>query len=219
MNCPNCGHLLQGETPPALDAGKTKLAITMLERFRDGRLMTAQDTHESLLGPRDQLLQEADWFDHAANVLKRSLPLQQETGVSHMTSDETRTALGAETPVPVANLAEGEALFRQRHQSSMSDEQIKHMVNRFLGWRLPHNFRPDAGISFKAEYNEHTAHPAKHEPIGTNLFDAEQAEAMIRYMLVGLPLKAEPSQEYCEHGYRPTFCPKCPQSDVNAQNG
>jgi len=79
MNCPNCGHLLQGETPPALDAGKTKLAITMLERFRDGRLMTAQDTHESLLGPRDQLLQEADWFDHAANVLKRSLPLQQET--------------------------------------------------------------------------------------------------------------------------------------------
>jgi len=68
------------ETPPDLDAGKTKLAITMLERFRDGRLMTAQDTHESLLGPRDQLLQEADWFDHAAKVLKRSLPLQQETG-------------------------------------------------------------------------------------------------------------------------------------------
>jgi len=73
---------LQHETPPALDAGKTKLAITMLERFRDGGLMTAQDTHESLLGPRDQLLQEADWFDHAAKVLKRSLPLQQETTVT-----------------------------------------------------------------------------------------------------------------------------------------
>jgi hypothetical protein len=28
----------------------------------------------------------------------------------------------------------------------MTDEQIKHMVNRFLGWRLPENFQPDAGI-------------------------------------------------------------------------
>jgi len=77
---------------------------------------------------------------------------------------------------------------------TITDEQIKHMVNRFLGWRLPANFHPDAGISFKAEYNEHTAHPAKHEPIGTNLFDAEQAEAMIRYMLDGLPSNGECSQ-------------------------
>jgi hypothetical protein len=42
----------------------------------------------------------------------------KETGVSHMTSDETRRVLGAEASIPVASIAEGEALFRQRHQSS-----------------------------------------------------------------------------------------------------
>ena len=65
----------------------------------------------------------------------------------------------------------------------MSDEQIKHMVDRFLGWKLPDDFSPDAGISFKRDYNENTPWPAKHEPTGTNLFTATQAELMIRYML------------------------------------
>jgi hypothetical protein len=31
----------------------------------------------------------------------------------------------------------------------MTDDQIKHMVNRFLNWRLPESFSPDCGISFK----------------------------------------------------------------------
>jgi len=74
----------------------------------------------------------------------------------------------------------------------MTDEQIKHMVDRFLGWRLPVDFQPDAGISFKPEYNvEYNAArgkpPARHEPSGTNLFDATQAEAMVRYMIEGMP--------------------------------
>lgn len=74
----------------------------------------------------------------------------------------------------------------------MTDEQIKYMVNRFLGWRLPEHFRPDAGISFKPEYNvEFNAArgkpPERHQPTGTNLFCAEQAEAMVRYMIEGMP--------------------------------
>lgn len=69
----------------------------------------------------------------------------------------------------------------------MTEEQIKHMVGRFLGWKLPENFRPDGGISFEANYNQNTAWPAKHEPSGTNLFDATQADAMVRHMLEGLP--------------------------------
>lgn len=69
----------------------------------------------------------------------------------------------------------------------MTDEQIKHMVERFLGWRLPENFSPDDGISFKAAFNEHTAHPMRHEPHGTNLFDYEQAQTMVRYMIDGMP--------------------------------
>jgi hypothetical protein len=77
----------------------------------------------------------------------------------------------------------------------MTDEQIKHMANRFLGWRLPDDFSPDAGISFKAEYNDSPGvmemlgidKPMRHQPVGTNLFDAVQAEAMVRYMIEDMP--------------------------------
>lgn len=74
----------------------------------------------------------------------------------------------------------------------MTDEQIKHMVDRFLAWKLPANFRPDAGISFEPEFNkEYNAArgqpPQRHEPIGTNLLDYTQAEAMVRHMVEGLP--------------------------------
>jgi hypothetical protein len=69
----------------------------------------------------------------------------------------------------------------------LTEAQIKRMVDRFLRWKLPENFHPDAGISFKAAFNEHTAWPMKHEPVGTNLFDATQADAMVRYMVEDLP--------------------------------
>lgn len=69
----------------------------------------------------------------------------------------------------------------------MTDNQIKHMVDRFLSWKLPENFNPDAGISFKKFYNEHMTPPSKSEPSGTNLFDATQADAMVRYMVEGMP--------------------------------
>ncbi len=36
----------------------------------------------------------------------------------------------------------------------MTEDQIKHMVNRFLGWKLPEHFKPDAGISFEPEFNK-----------------------------------------------------------------
>lgn len=71
--------------------------------------------------------------------------------------------------------------------TSMTEAQIRHMVNRFLAWRLPSNFCPDGGISFKAAFNENTASPMKHEPTGTNLFDVNQADAMVRYMIEGMP--------------------------------
>lgn len=61
--------------------------------------------------------------------------------------------------------------------------EIGAMVDRFLQWKLPADFAPDAGISFKPTFNEHTTHPMRHEPVGTNLFNAVQAEAMVRHML------------------------------------
>lgn len=68
----------------------------------------------------------------------------------------------------------------------MTEEQIKHMVDRFLGWRLPEPWYPDNGISYQRPNYAHA--PTDQDwPTGTNLFDADQAEAMVRYMLDGLP--------------------------------
>ena len=88
----------------------------------------------------------------------------------------------------------------------MTLEQIHHMVTRFLGWRLPENFSPDAGISFKPEYNvEFNAKrglpPNRHQPVGTNLFDADQAVAMVRYMVEGLPAAEDHAGDF--------ECPVC----------
>lgn len=69
----------------------------------------------------------------------------------------------------------------------MTEDQIKHMVDRFLSWKLPENFSPDGGVSFEPMCNEHTPWPSKNEPTGTNLLDATQAEAMVRHMIEGLP--------------------------------
>lgn len=84
----------------------------------------------------------------------------------------------ASRPHPVPSQGEGELLAAQ----------IKHMVDRFLMWKLPDDFNPDGGISFQRMFNEHTPWPRKAEPVGTNLFDAQQAEAMVRHMLEGMPV-------------------------------
>ncbi len=73
----------------------------------------------------------------------------------------------------------------------MTDEHIKHMVDRFLAWKLPENFNPDCGISFKRTHSEHGPFGLQtHEPTGTNLFGYTEAVAMVRYMLKGLPKSA-----------------------------
>jgi hypothetical protein len=65
----------------------------------------------------------------------------------------------------------------------MDDAQVKHMVSRFLGWKLPENFSPDGGISFQPMANFGTDSAFKRAPVGTNLLTATQAEAMVRHML------------------------------------
>lgn len=61
----------------------------------------------------------------------------------------------------------------------MNAAQIKHMVDRFLGWKLPKDFAPDCGISY--------AHIPGSAPVGTNLFSFVQATDMVVAMLEGLP--------------------------------
>jgi len=69
----------------------------------------------------------------------------------------------------------------------MTEAQIKHMVQRFLGWKLPEHFNPDGGISFDPIGSKGTPYEFRREPVGTNLLGADQADAMVRYMIDGLP--------------------------------
>lgn len=70
---------------------------------------------------------------------------------------------------------------------TLTEQQIMHMVDRFLAWRLPENFAPDGGVSFRRTFNDHMpGGPMKFEPTGTNLLDAGQATAMVRHMIEGL---------------------------------
>ena len=68
--------------------------------------------------------------------------------------------------------------------SAMTDEQIKFMTDRFLSWYLPKDFNPDNGISYT---RPNYAPEVDATPSGTNLFSATQADAMVRYMIDGLP--------------------------------
>src|SRR5487761_2720485 len=69
----------------------------------------------------------------------------------------------------------------------MNETQIKHMVDRFLGWKLPTNFNPDDGISFDPVMNKGREFESTRTPSGTNLLDVDQATAMVRYMVEKMP--------------------------------
>lgn len=65
---------------------------------------------------------------------------------------------------------------------------VNRMVDRFLGWKLPEDFGPDAGISFDRSYSAKWG-----MPVGTNLLTADQAKAMFEYCLAYLsPADAAP---------------------------
>lgn len=64
-----------------------------------------------------------------------------------------------------------------RHQPTR-EELLRAMTERFLQWTLPEDFSPDAGI----EYEPVKGQPA---PVGTNLLNYDQAEAMLRRVVFG----------------------------------
>lgn len=76
---------------------------------------------------------------------------------------------------------------RERVTDQAVTDSVKAMVDRFLSWKLPENFNPDGGVTFDRVANLGTEHQYYREPIGTNLLDATQAEAMVRHMIDGLP--------------------------------
>lgn len=77
----------------------------------------------------------------------------------------------------------------------MNAAQIKHMVDRFLIWKLPDDFSPDGGIHFDRVSNSGTPHAYRHEPVGTNLFTATQATKMVEHMVADMPADLLPYQQ------------------------
>jgi hypothetical protein len=69
----------------------------------------------------------------------------------------------------------------------MQMKPTEEMIGRFLQWKLPENFSPDAGISFKPTFNDHLDPPMRHEPTGTNLLDHQQAKDMLEFVLETIP--------------------------------
>ena len=85
----------------------------------------------------------------------------------------------------------------------MTDDQINHMVTRFLTWPLPETFAPDGGVYFEPVANKGTYYEYHHHPVGTNVLTAVEAEAMVRHMLEGLPEPIEhTANEEARHGNR-----------------
>lgn len=73
---------------------------------------------------------------------------------------------------------EGDAcLTEHSKEANVPFKVTDEMVTRFLGWRLPDDFDPDCGITFKK-----LNHPTSW-PIGTNLLNATQARAMLEHVL------------------------------------
>lgn len=64
------------------------------------------------------------------------------------------------------------------------NELIQSAVSRFLGWKLPTDFAPDGGITFKRHANKECCIEFQytHEPVGTNLFNDPQAKAMLMHV-------------------------------------
>lgn len=66
----------------------------------------------------------------------------------------------------------------------MGKLDIEKMVSRFLSWKLPKDFCPDAGISFKpTKPYEGDEFGNSWWPVGTNLLTADQARQMFEYVL------------------------------------
>lgn len=72
-------------------------------------------------------------------------------------------------------------------ESAAEPDLIDRLVNRFLWWRLPHDFSPDCGINFDGRKDDEW-NKDKTWPVGTNLLTADQARAMFEHVLEGTPM-------------------------------
>lgn len=111
--------------------------------------------------------------------LSEAYPKVRQMDYNLPPGDHVRTLEAIDVAIPESKVSAASAT-----PCSVTDA----MVDRFLSWKLPEDFHPDAGISFSpyfnVEYNaKHGKPPQRHEPIGTNLLTATQARAMLEHVL------------------------------------
>lgn len=82
----------------------------------------------------------------------------------------------------------------------MTNYDIDKMVSRFLRWKIPEDFFPDGGISFKPTFNGINGSQIKAEPSGTNLFTYSQAKEMVLYMLANDEKDSGQIAYHCANG-------------------
>jgi hypothetical protein len=110
---------------------------------------------------------DAGWAAAMAHMAAhQSLPTTERTTMSNDIQPQQATCAG-ESPAP------------QHVENATMGVVTDAMVSRFLGWRLPDSFSPDCFISFNRERARETGS----WPIGTNLLDAQQARAMLEFVL------------------------------------
>ena len=165
--------LLRGDEPAKPDR--------YLEIWREANAAYWSDLHQ------EPTVRESD--QAAAAVLRRHFEPSAEAVEAARFYDVAGSRAGSILARFVLSLQD-ETPVTERHLALVSDEQIKQIANRFLGWRLPEDFRPDNGISFEPEFNKEWnakqgRPPQRRTPTGTNLFSYTQAEAMVRYMIDG----------------------------------
>lgn len=103
-------------------------------------------------------------------------------------------------------------VWADHYEAASEDAILKAMVNRFLAWKLPQDFAPDAGISFNRHYFGMVGHEKTRIyenpdwPTGTNLLHAGQALEMFKHCLPA-DLIAPPAADQC--------CGKCEKPDVD----
>lgn len=80
-----------------------------------------------------------------------------------------------------------EEVAKYLERQAVTKPLIDQMVDRFLAWELPQDFRPDGGISF----DPHRLGSPRLTPIGTNLLHAGQAKAMLEHVAAPLLARLE----------------------------
>jgi hypothetical protein len=119
--------------------------------------------------------------DSAYQAACSKLDAAYNAALSKTTKESTVNVIGRDGVKDIAD-ATTEDMKALAAAQPDSRSALDMMVDRFLCWPLPRDFGPDCGISFDGrkddEWNKN-----KTWPVGTNLFTAEQARAMLQHVL------------------------------------